>query len=243
MPVIFKNNRTNWPPDGLVKSTILYQVIDHLENNGVDPKAILHMNFEDPSLSLNLKVTLLDELYDEYRAKVYPKGKAYIFFDEIQRVEEWERWVRTRNETEDIKIFVTGSSAQLMSREFATLLTGRHLSFSVLPLNFAEFLRFNNTSIPDKVYSYKAPAEISYALTRYITWGGYPRIALLNTQNDQDTIKRRLLLEYFDDTLFKDVALRHKIRDLTLLRNLAIHLLGQSACLITYKQIGRDPCV
>ncbi len=229
------------------KSTILYQVMDHLENAGVSPKAILHVNFEDPALSINLNINLLDQIYDEYRAKVYPQGKAYIFFDEIQRVESWERWVRARNETEDIKIFVTGSSAQLMSRELATLLTGRHLSFTVLPLNFAEFLRFNNIKLPDdKIYSFKAPAIISHALTRYITWGGYPRIVLLDANSqqhaesavDNDAVKQQLLLEYFDDTLFKDVALRHEIRDLTLLRNLAIHLLGNTAGLITYKRLA-----
>ena len=228
------------------KSTVLYQVIDHLEESGIDPKAVLHVNFEDPALSLGLEVKLLDEIYDEYRTKVYPQGKVYIFFDEIQRVPEWERWVRARNETEDIKIFVTGSSAKLMSRELATLLTGRHLSFTVLPLNFAEFLRFNNIEL-HKINTYKSPAVISHALVRYITWGGYPRIVLLDAQpsnphNDTttglDAVKQGLLLEYFDDTLFKDVALRHKIRDLKLLRNLAIHLLGQSSCLITYNRLA-----
>lgn len=229
------------------KSTILYQVIDYLEQNKVDPKSILHVNFEDPALSINLGLNLLDEIYDEYRAKVYPEGKAYIFFDEIQRVESWERWVRARNETEDIKIFVTGSSAQLMSRDLATLLTGRHLSFTVLPLNFTEFLKFNDITLPEKKYSYKASPIIKNALSRYIKWGGYPRIVLLDKHkldkstellSGVDAIKQQLLLEYFDDTLFKDVALRHEVRDLTLLRNLAIHLLGNTSGLITYKRLA-----
>lgn len=231
------------------KSTILYQVIDHLEKIEVDPKAILHINFEDPALSNNLNLELLDALYDEYRAKIYPQGKAYLFFDEIQRVPMWERWVRTRNETEDIKIFITGSSAQLMSRELATLLTGRHISFTILPLSFAEFLRFNDINVPEKTYAYKAPAIISNALMRYCAWGGYPGIVLLDKQRQKfgasngtligtEMLKQQLLLEYFDDTLFKDVALRHNIRDLKLLRNLAIHLLGQTAGKITYKRLA-----
>ena len=85
------------------KSTILYQLMTQLIQQGVDPKAILHINFEEPGLSPYLKPALLDQIYEEYRSHVYPKGKAYIFLDEIQNVPEWERWVRARNDLEEIK--------------------------------------------------------------------------------------------------------------------------------------------
>jgi len=215
------------------KSTILYQVIDFLIKDGLEPKSILHVNFEDPGLALDLSVALLDQIYDDYRANIYPNGKAYLFFDEIQRVLDWERWIRSRSETEDVKIFITGSSAQLMSRELATLLTGRHLSFTILPLNFREYLFFRNIEGPTNFYSYKADPIISNALIDYLTYGGYPGIALIDS-----SLKKQLLLQYFDDLLFKDVALRHQIRDLTLLRNLAIHLLTNTAGFMNYTKLG-----
>src|SRR5438309_6982296 len=65
------------------KSTVLYQIIEHLEQIGVDKKACLHINFEEPALSLALSLEMLDNLYDTYRGNVFPEGKAYIFFDEI----------------------------------------------------------------------------------------------------------------------------------------------------------------
>jgi len=228
------------------KSTVLYQIMDYLIKGGTHPKSILHINFEDPALALDLSVSLLDQIYDEYRTHIYPTGKTYLFLDEIQRITNWERWVRSRNETKDIKIFITGSSAQLMSRELATLLTGRHLSFTVLPLTFREYLYFRDIEEPRDFYSYKAEPVISNALIDYLIYGGYPSIALIDqkTNLDKDAaenkklLKKQILLEYFDDILFKDVALRHQIRDLTLLRNLAIYLLTNTSGFINYSKLG-----
>src|SRR3989338_10396170 len=132
------------------KTTILFQLMDYLESRNIPQEAMLHVNFEEPALATELTVNFLDEIYREYRSKVFPKGKAYLFFDEIQNVPQWERWVRARNESEDIKIFLTGSSAHLMSRELGTILTGRHVSFVVNPLSFSEYLQFQKISIPKK---------------------------------------------------------------------------------------------
>jgi predicted AAA+ superfamily ATPase len=120
------------------KSTILYQVMDVLEKQNIPQSAMLHLNFEEPKLIPFLNLEGLDTIYDAYREHIFPEGKAYLFLDEIQNIPEWERWVRARIQTEDIKVFITGSSAKLMSREIATVLTGRHLSFEIMPLDFAE---------------------------------------------------------------------------------------------------------
>lgn len=218
------------------KTTILYQIMDHLQNQGVPLEAMLHMNFEEPSLGPKLGIELLDELYQIYRQEIYPTGKAYIFFDEIQGVPNWERWVRARNESEDIKIFITGSSANLMSRELATLLTGRHVNFHVTPLSFNEFLQFREISVPAKKRIQINPEPvIQNALNIYLQWGGFPEIVL----SDSETRKQFLLKQYFDDILFKDVAMRHQIRDIVLLRNIAVHLLTQTANLISINRIAK----
>ena len=216
------------------KTTILFQLMDYLETKKIPQEAVLHVNFDEPSLASSLTLDTLDVIYNDYRQKVFPKGKAYLFFDEIQNVPQWERWVRARNESEDIKIFLTGSSAHLMSRELGTILTGRHVSFVVNPLSFSEYLQFQKISIPKKPSLIGASHEINFALEKYLQWGSLPEV-VLSQSND----RRELLLKnYFDDLLFKDVAMRHEIRDIALLRNLAVHLLTQTACLASYHRIS-----
>jgi predicted AAA+ superfamily ATPase len=216
------------------KSTILYQIMDLLEDEGVAQKAMLHINFEEPALAPHLTLGLLDSLYEIYRAQVYPTGKAYLFLDEIQNVPEWERWVRARNETENIKIFITGSSSKLMSRELATLLTGRHINFNVYPLSLAELLEFKSVNIPGKPWSFSPPAEIAHAIHFYKQWGSLPRIVLAK----EDKSRMQILVQYFDDILLKDLAMRHNIRDLHTLRALAVHLMTHTGSLMSFNRLG-----
>lgn len=216
------------------KSTVTYQLMDYLQQNGVEPKALLHVNFEEPSLSLEMNLALLDQIYDTYRTRVYPIGKCFIFLDEIQNIPEWERWVRARNDTENIKIIVTGSSSQLLSRELGTVLTGRHVLFEVFPLDFSEVLQFRGVNLPNKPFPQQAPPEIQYILNDYLKWGGFPRIVL----TEQENLRERLLIRYFEDIIYKDVIMRHSIRDTHTLRNLAIYLLSNTASLISFKRLS-----
>jgi predicted AAA+ superfamily ATPase len=218
------------------KTTVLFQLMDYLETQQIPQEAMLHVNFEEPALGPLLGIELLDAIYQEFREKIFPTGKAYLFFDEIQNIPGWERWVRARNESEDIKIFLTGSSANLMSRELGTVLTGRHVSFVVNPLSFSEYLHFQNIEIPEKKFLTQASYEISHALEKYLQWGALPEVVL--SQSDE---RRQLLLkQYLDDLLFKDVAMRHEIRDIHLLRNLAIYLLTQTASLSSFHRISKQ---
>ena len=216
------------------KTTVLFQIMDLLEAAGAPPRAFLQINLEEQALAGAMGPDLLERLYETYRIEVYPEGRAYLLLDEIQQAAGWERWVRSRNETEDIKIFVTGSSAKLMSPELATLLTGRHVSFRVLPLGFEEHLRFRGVALPDDP-RLASPLRIEHELESYLRWGGFPEVVLA----EDDRRKELLLKQYFDDTLFKDVALRHEIRDLPTLRNLAVFLLGQTGSLISAQRLAR----
>lgn len=216
------------------KTTVMYQVMDELESRGVPREAMLHVNLEEPGFSPDLGLGLLDRLYDSYREEVFPEGRAYLFLDEVQQVPGWERWVRARNETEEIKILVTGSSSALMSRELGTLLTGRHVTFQVRPLDFTEYLRFKSIKPPARPRLVGTPAPIQNALSAYLQWGGFPEVVLAN----DDRRRVVLLKQYFDDLLFKDVALRHTVRDLPTLRALAVHLLTQTANLVSYQRIA-----
>lgn len=216
------------------KTTVLYQLMDQLEKEGIPQTACLHMNFEEPALAPQLGVQMLDDLYQQYREVIYPTGKAYLFLDEIQVVPGWEKWVRARNESEDIKIFITGSSASLMSRELATVLTGRHVEFYVTPFSFAEVLRIKNIALPNQLLPVDPPATIQNTLNEYAAWGGFPEVVL----SDNDDRKEILLKQYFEDIIFKDVAMRYEIRDVVTLRNMAVHLMTQTGCLFSVSRMA-----
>jgi predicted AAA+ superfamily ATPase len=216
------------------KSTVLVQVMDALEARGVTREAMLHVNAEEPGLADHLDPRLLDRLYETFRSEVCPRGKAWLFLDEVQAIPQWERWVRARNETEDIKVFVTGSSSALLSRELGTLLTGRHVTFEVWPLSFTELLRFRGLALPARPDLVPAPPDVQRALFDYLQWGGFPEVVLATDDERRDV----LLRQYFDDVLFKDVALRHAVRDLPALRAAAVHLLTNTASLVSANRLA-----
>ena len=217
------------------KTTAMHQLIDRLAETGVPDEAVLHVNLEEPAFSHDLGTDLLERLYDAYREEVFPEGRAYLFLDEVQHVHGWERWVRTRRETDDIKVFVTGSSSALMSRELGTLLTGRHVTFRVGPLSFSELLRFKSIALPRNPRVVSAPAGIRSALAEYLRWGGFPEVVLA----EDEERKELLLKQYFDDVLFKDIALRHRVRDVSTLRAIAVHLLSQTANLVSFQRLSK----
>lgn len=216
------------------KSTVMYQIIELLEERGIPAEAVLHVNLEEPGLGPLLGPELLDRIYSTYRDNVFPEGQAYLFLDEVQRVPEWERWVRSRNESEQIKVFVTGSSSGLMSADLGTLLTGRHVTFAVHPLTFSEFLRFAGIPTPERLDLTGNPPALKKGLSGFLRWGGFPEVVLA----DSEVRKERLLKQYFDDVLFKDVALRHQVRDAHALRALAVTLLLETASLVSYNRLA-----
>ena len=203
------------------KSTLLAQVMDALLARGVGPQQLLRVNLEEPLFAAEASVELLEQIYRTWRERVYPEGKGYLFLDEIQNIPGWEGWVRGRSDTEDVKIFVTGSSAQMLSREIGTKLTGRQVSFEVYPLSFSEFLRFKGVEVQSELEYIATKTLIRHHFLAYLKYGGFPEVAL-----KQDDADRELLLKnYFEDILYRDIVTRHEIRDVANLRNLAVFLL------------------
>ncbi len=203
------------------KSTLVAQIIDHLLTNGVNPASILRVNLEEPLFSPEYSPDLLEQIYRIYRERVYPQGKAWIFLDEIQNIPRWEAWVRGRSESEDVKLFVTGSSAQMLSREIGTKLTGRHISFEVYPLSFGEYLRFKDIFIRDELDYANQKVMARNLFLEYLHYGGFPEVVLRSQKEDKEI----LLKQYFEDILYRDIATRYEIRDTANLRNLLVYLL------------------
>lgn len=208
------------------KSTLLLQLIEKAHKKLKVPYInFLYINFEDPRLG---KVTATDlfELLKVYKKEIRPKGRIYLFLDEVQRIKEWERFALTLYEQkQNIKIFVTGSSSTLLNTELATLLSGRMLMMQVMPLNFSEYLEFKKQTDAEKVQKLKL-------LDEYLKYGGFPRVVLEETAKN----KRAILTSYYNTILEKDVILRNKIDKKQELKNLAQFIMSNSAGLIsTYK--------
>lgn len=191
------------------KSTIMYQMIKLLIEKGIDPKNILLVNFEDEALS----EVPIEEIYSEYRQKINPEKKAFIFLDEVQKKQKWELWLRKKYDLKsDAKFVVSGSSARLLKKEYSTLLTGRIVSFEIMPLSFKEFLGFSKMGLDKKMAEkgFVAPQDrpkILNALERYLKEGGFPEIFFKEKEQ-----KRLVLTNYFDDIIFRDVADRYNIK-------------------------------
>jgi len=190
------------------KSTLMYQMIGKLLGKGITPSQILFVNLEDKKL----RNTSLDEIYDSYRENLNPKDKAYIFIDEVHRKAGWESWIRKKYDfgTMD-KFVISGSCSYLLKREYSTLLTGRNLTFEVFPLSFREFLLFSGNDVESLPVGSGMVLEdtrlsIMNSLNQYMKFGGFPEIFF-----KEDDFKMKLLEQYFDDILYKDIIDRYNL--------------------------------
>lgn len=201
------------------KTWYLFQLIASLEKVGIKREQIFYLNFEDERLDLDAGY---DQILDAY-LELYPDQKLddlYIFFDEIQEIPDWEKYVRRLYDTVSRKIFLTGSNAKMLSKEIATALRGRSLSFEIMPLSFPEFLSFRSID-PKDTYSTKNRAKIQSSFDEYLTWGGYPELVDMESR-----FKANILQEYFNVMLYRDLMDRYEIRDASILKYLIKRLIS-----------------
>lgn len=205
------------------KSYLLRQTAKKLIESGVPKKNILIINFEDPRFEGTTN-KILESLFNLYQKNLDPKGQIYVILDEIHRVPEWERWVRMMHELEKAKIIISGSNSHLLSREWGTVLTGRHLDITVYPLSFKEFLNF-------KGFSRAAEAPLML-FEEYRKFGGFPVVVL--TLDKEPT-----LLAHFNDILSEDIVKRFSIRREQKLRDLARYYAGNPGGLMTFNSLKK----
>ena len=136
----------------------------------------------------------------------------YLFFDEIQEVEGWEKFVRRMYDTVSKKIFITGSSAKMLGKEIATSLRGRNIVYNLLPLSFDEYCKFQNIDTTD-VYSTRGKAILKSQFDKYMKLGGFPETIFMDEE-----VTRRTLQSYFDVMLFRDIVERYKIQNVVVLK-------------------------
>ena len=193
------------------KSYYLYGIINDLIKKGIDKKNIIFINFEDERINIKWEElqVILDaylELYNEKKLK-----DIYLFFDEIQNINWWEKFIRRIYDSWIENIFITWSNAKLLSKEISTSLRWRNLSFELLPLNFKEFLDFKWQKI--NFYSTKGKANILNLQKEYLLWWWFPEII-----NFTEDLKIKTLQEYFDVMLYNNIIERYKIKDVVLLK-------------------------
>ena len=183
------------------KSTLLLQLARELIKSNIEKERILIVNFEDYRWE-EYSLRLLEEIWNVYKERIWKGGKIFLFLDEIHNIPKWERFVRTLYDKNEANIFVSGSSSKLLSREYATLLSGRYLEFTVFPLSFTEFLSFRNFVVKNKLEIVAKKREVLRLLFEYMQLGGFPRVVL--------TKDEELLKSYFETIVVKDVAERYK---------------------------------
>jgi uncharacterized protein len=213
------------------KTWALYQRMQDLLKSGLRQEQILYINFADDRLS-DVKSQDFQLLLDAY-FEIYPKHidgvDLHFFFDEIHEVSGWEKFVRRLLDTEKMALYVSGSSAKMLSKEIATSLRGRAIVREIFPFGFQEYLHCHDLKITDfdKVTT-KQKAVISYNLHNFLRYGGFPE-----TLSVSDALWRELLQGYIDSVIYRDIIERYQITNGQAVKKLLIQCLQNSASLFS----------
>ncbi len=189
------------------KTTVLRQMIDALLLKGVAKERIVFVNFEDERIprekeAFDALLLAHEELYPQFSSK-----ECYYFFDEVQEMPDWELFVRRLHETKSKNVFVTGSNARFLSREIATALRGRTISYEVYPFSFREFLSHRGVDVRRRETT-KEKALLRRSFEDFLSTGGFPEIVQTSVN-----LKSKALRSYLDVMMYRDLIDRYDIRN------------------------------
>jgi len=209
------------------KSRLCYLISKNFEE-----KESLIINFDDPRLS-GIKAQDIIKIVEIYQRKVNEKLPKLLVLDEVQNIKEWEKVAKFYAEAKQINVIVTGSSSKLMSEEYASVLTGRHIDFELFPLSFREVLEWKKINYKTEIDRSKNKIKILKELEEYIKFGGFPEVFLTKKIKE----KTSLLREYFNDILTKDIVKRFSIREIEKIENLAMIYLSNISTLQSFNKL------
>lgn len=215
------------------KTSLCLQIAKHLREE-LPSHRLTYINFEDDRL-YPLALQDMDSFVEAYY-ELYPDNKnhlVYFFFDEVQEVDGWEKFIRRLHDQEKCRIYLTGSSSKLLSREIATSLRGRTLPYEVFPLSFKEYLNFTGTKANPN--SSKGKATLQHAFLKFMHQGGFPELVFLD-----ETFHRRTVSEYIDLMLYKDLVERFGVRTPSLLKYLLKYTLDNVSTLLSVNKLYND---
>lgn len=224
------------------KSTLLLLVEQHLRDQGKVAAQFVSLNLE----SRKTIVENEEELYQYFKERLYEQGRTYIFIDEVQKIEGWENAVNAMRVDFDCDIYITGSNAKLLSSELSTYLSGRYVEIKMLPLVFSEYLDFcglkqqveSKSIVVDEKNN---PYLVGDIFDRYLRYGGMPRIAGLDTDQQSHS---EYMASLYDSVIVRDVLGRDSrkktpvIRDPDMLERLSNFLADSIGCLSSAKSIS-----
>jgi len=215
------------------KTSYLFNLIEELLSRGVPMTRILYINFEDERLDLNTKeLDLLLQAYQELYPDIDIEG-CWFFFDEIQNIVGWDKFIRRVYDKGTRNIFITGSNARFLSSEIATSLRGRTVSYEVFPLSFREYLSFKG--ITADLHSSNSIALINHHLADYLRHGGFPEVI-----NYDDGLRNRVLQEYFNVMIYRDLLERYEIKNIPALRFFLKRLMSSATKQVSVNKIYNE---
>ena len=179
------------------KSTILEMIQDELKNRGIEEERIISKRYTEMDVDENYTSK---EMYAELKNLIADKGRCYLFIDEPQEVNNWEKVINSLFESENVDIYITGSNSKLMSSEISTYLTGRYVSINCYTLSFKEYLNFKG----------KTEANAKDMFEEYLQFGGFPIIGISNF----DTRSAYQVVDgIYSAVITRDISKRHRIRN------------------------------
>lgn len=208
------------------KSVMLELIKEELLTNGVDPACIISINFEDLRFShLQNSLSLHEEICK--RSREIGK-KVYLFFDEIQEVDGWEKCINSFRVALNCDIYITGSNAKLLSGELATYLAGRYVEFVIYPFSFEEFVELYKSVVPNET--------IEQCFKKYLSLGGMPYLSNISFSPDAT---RQYLQDVFASILLKDIVKRNQVRDVDFLERIIEYVMTSIGTPLSASSLSR----
>jgi predicted AAA+ superfamily ATPase len=214
------------------KSYVLRQVAKNLIDSGVPAVNTLFINKEFTEFDFLTNYKELDELIKLYKSELKPVGKVYIFIDEIQNIDGWEKVINSYSQdyTASYELFISGSNSKMISTELASLLSGRYINFAIFPFSYSEFLGITKSEQSKESY------------LQYMSSGGLPELFLLPNAET----RRNYVSAIKDTVLLRDIIQRQNIREPKLLEDIFVYLINNASNLISvssvfnyFKSLGR----
>lgn len=208
------------------KSVMLELIQEELYARGVPDSQFIKYNFEDMN---NIRLCTAEALRREIVERTASiEGKAYLFFDEIQEVEEWEKCINSFRVEFNCDIYITGSNAKLLSGELATYLAGRYVEFIIYPFSFGEFAELYSGVFPN------TPKQVLFS--RYLTLGGMPYLGNLRYEEAPSQL---YLQDLFNSVVLKDIVKRNKVRDVDLLERIIAYVFSNAGATFSASYISK----
>lgn len=211
------------------KSYFFKLIIDYLISNGVDKENILLIDLELPKYNHIRTREQLDEVVLEFLET--HENKTYLFFDEIQNVHEWEISINGYYKLSNVDIYITGSNSKLLSKELATLLTGRYISIEMYPFSFNEFINYKQELGEKPIYENEYNSEIENYFNEYITYGGLP--ITIDSKNHKEIT----LNDLYSSIILNDIVGRYEIRNVGLFNRITKYIIENMGNLISPNSI------